>query len=100
VSNGCRLADGDFKERGGNGSSDMFTGLDALPSGLRFLKKTAVSKTSVARLHFSERPKLRRARRSLEDVTSNWLGEMRRTKMGNMAVLIAGITFPTKSSFA
>jgi hypothetical protein len=92
------MTDGEFKERGEDGSSIVFTALDELPSKL-FLK-TAVSKTRAARSHFSKRLKLRRARRSLEDVTSHLLGEMRWRKMGNVALLIAGVTFLTKLNFA
>jgi hypothetical protein len=58
-----------------------------------------LSKTRVARPHFSVRPKLRRAWQSLDVVTSSVLGKIRWRKILNMAFLIVGETFLTNSIF-
>ena len=69
-------------------------GFDAVP--WKLLK--IVSKTRVAIPHFSVRPKLRRARRSLDVVTSSVLGKIRRRKIWNIPLLIVGETNLTNSA--
>ena len=76
--------------------SPMYRGNDSVP----FKRLKIQSKTRTARGHCSVSPKLKRVRRSLDDVTSTVLGKIRRMKISNMWLLIVGETFATKASFS